>query len=189
MNLDALRDPDCLGLAGLTLVAREPFWDEGDLPFRLHGAGILRLEPDAGFSKRLLATSTDELAVMPDCKDAPGWLVPEGIVARWMALHVSNPRLDDVLLSHPLYTHLVKTDGQGRSRGGMGRLVQWLPGIPTHAHVAGPEFLEGDRAAPTVNRQRGKYATACADLVGKLREAFDLDEVELAFAFQADGER
>ncbi len=60
------------------------------------------------------------------------------------------------------------------------------PGIPTHAHVAGPEFLEGDRSAPTVNRQHAKDAAACEDLVAKMLNAFDLDEVELAFAFQVD---
>lgn len=186
MSLDALEADDCLGLAGIALVARKPFWDEDDLPFRLHGAGVVRVEPKAGFRKQLLATTKDELAVMPDCPDAPGWLVPEGIVARWMSLHVANERLDDLLLSHPLYTHLVKPDKAGHSRGGRARLVGWTPGVPTHAHIAGPEFLEGDRSAPTVNRQRAKYAAACEDLLAKLHEAFDLDEVELAFAFDVE---
>ena len=186
MSLDALRADDCLGLAGISLVAREPFWEEDDLPFRLHGAGVVRVEPRDGFRKQLLAATKDEALVMPDCPDAPGWLVPEGIVARWMSLHVANERLDDLLLSHPLYTHLVKPDPAGHSRGGRARLVQWTPGVPTHAHLAGPEFLQGDKSAPTVNRQRAKYAAACQDLLDKLGEAFDLDEVELAFAFDAD---
>lgn len=185
MTLAALREEGCLGLAGLTLVARAPFWDEDVLPFRLHGAGVLRLEPRAGFRKSLLAATKDELAVMPDCPDAPGWLVPDGIVARWMTTHVANERLDDLLLSHPLYTHLVKPDKEGRSRGGRAPLVQWTPGVPTHAHVKGPEFLQGDRSAPTVNRQRAKYAAACQDLLDRLHAAFDLDEVELSFAFEA----
>lgn len=186
MSLAALRDEGCIGLAGISLVAREPFWDEADLPFTLHGAGVVRLEPRAGLRKHLLAATKDELLVMPDCPDAPGWLVPEGIVARWMSLHVANERLDDLLLSHPLYTHLVKPDREGRSRGGRGRLVQWTPGVPTHAHLQGPEFLEGDKAAPTVNRQRAKYAAACEDLLARLHEAFDLDEVELSFAFESE---
>lgn len=185
MNLDALRDDTCLGLAGITLVARQPFWDEDDLPFVLHGTGIVRIEPRPGFRKQLLAASRDELAVMPDCPDAPGWLVPEGIVRRWMSLHVVHAGLDDLLLSHPLYQHLVKPDRAGRSRGGRGRLVQWTPGIPTHAHVAGPEFLEGDRSAPTVNRQRAKYAAACRGLLDELAAAFDLQEMEVSFAFEA----
>lgn len=184
MSLEALRSDDCLGLAGISLVAREPFWDEDDLPFLLHGAGVVRVEPRDGFRKQLLAATRDELLVMPDCPDAPGWMVPEGIVARWMGLHVANERLDDLLLSHPLYTHLVKPDKEGRSRGGRARLVSWMPGVPTHAHVAGPEFLEGDKSAPTVNRQRAKYAAACQDLLDRLQEAFDLDEVELSFAFE-----
>ncbi|MEK6975078.1 MAG: hypothetical protein AABY18_01895 [Candidatus Thermoplasmatota archaeon] len=186
MSLTALDNPDCLGLASMSLVAREPFWDEADLPFRLHGSGVLRIEPSEAFHKQLLAANRDELAVMPDCPDAPGWLVPEGIVARWMSLHLANARLDDLLLSHPLYTHLVKLDGRGRARGGRGRLVQWTPGVPTHAHIQGPEFLEGDRSAPTVNRQREKYRAACQDLLERLHEAFDLVEVELAFAFEAE---
>lgn len=186
MSLDALRADDCLGLAGISLVAREPFWDEDDLPFRMHGAGVVRVEPLDGFRKQLLAATKDELLVMPDCPDAPGWLVPEGIVARWMSLHVANERLDDLLLSHPLYTHRVKPDKEGHSRGGRSRLVQWTPGVPTHAHLVGPEFLRGDKSAPTVNRQRAKYAAACQDLVDKLHAAFPLDEVELAFAFDSD---
>lgn len=185
MTLAALREDGCLGLAGITLVARAPFWDEEDLPFRLHGAGVVRVEPRDGLRKSLLAATKDELAVMPDCPDAPGWLVPEGIVARWMSLHVANERLDDLLLSHPLYTHLVKPDKEGRSRGGRARLVQWTPGVPTHAHVKGPEFLEGDKSAPAVNRQRAKYAAACQDLLDRLHATFDLDEVELSFAFDA----
>lgn len=187
MTLDPLQRADCVGLGGITLVARDAFWDEDDLPFRMHGAGVVRVEPKAGFRKQLLAGTKDELLVMPDCPDAPGWLVPEGIVARWMGLHVANEQLDDLLLSHPLYTHLVKPDKQGHSRGGRARLVQWTPGVPTHAHIAGPEFLEGDKSAPTVNRQRGKYAAACQDLLDRLHEAFHLHEVELSFAFESDG--
>jgi hypothetical protein len=189
MRLAPLDDPYCLGLASMSLVSREPFWDEEDLPFRLHGAGVMRIVPEEAFHKQLLAATKDELAVMPDCPDAPGWLVPEGIVARWMSLHLANARLDDLLLSHPLYTHLVKPDRHGRSRGGRGRIVQWTPGVPTHAHVQGPEFLEGDRSAPTVNRQRAKYRAACIDLLEQLHEAFDLVEVELSFAFEADASR
>jgi hypothetical protein len=185
VSLAPLRDEDCVGLAGISLVAREPFWDEDDLPFKMHGAGVVRIEPKAGFRKQLLATTKDELLVMPDCPDAPGWMVPEGIVARWMSLHLVNARLDDLLLSHPVYTHLVKPDKAGHSRGGRRRLVQWTPGVPTHAHIMGPEFLEGDKSAPTVNRQRAKYAKACDDLVASLLQTFDLDEVELSFSFEA----
>lgn len=183
-ELAPLRDGHCLGLSAITLVARQPFWDEADLPFTLHGAGILRVEPQPAFAKHLLAGSADELAVMPDCPDAPGWLVPEGIVARWMALQVRNATLDDILLSHPLYTHLVQPDAKERSRGGRARLVHWTPGIPTQAHLTGPEFLPGNPQAPIVNRQRAKYAAACEDLVARLDKAFPLAEIELAFAFQ-----
>lgn len=184
MNLDALRDPTCLGLASIGLVAREPFWDEADLPFTLHGSGIVRLEPRPGFSKKLLAATPDELAVLADCPDAPGWLVPESLVARWMTRHVRNATLDDLLLAHPLYAHQVQPDAQGRSRGGRAPLVHWTPGVPTHASLVGPEFLPDDKAAPAVNRQRAKYAAACEDLLARLGKAFPLTEIELAFAFQ-----
>lgn len=185
MNLDALRAPTCLGLASIGLVAREPFWEEADLPFTLHGAGVVRIEPKAGFRKPLLATTRDELAVMPDCPDAPGWLVPEGIVARWMAHHVRNAALDDLLLTHPLYAHRVQPDGQGLSRGGRTPLAHWTPGVPTHASLVGPEFLPDDKAAPAVNRDRARYAAACADLLAALQKAFPLLEIELAFAHDA----
>lgn len=186
MNLDALRDPDCLGLASITLIARTPFWNDSDLPFTLHGAGILRIEPRPGFHKRLLAATTDELAVMPDCPDAPGWLVPEGIVARWMNQHITHAELEDLLLPHPLYQDLVRLDGAGHSRGGRMRLVQWTPGVPTHAHLVGPEFLPGDPSASAVNRQRAKYAAACARLLADLQGAFPLEEIELSFAFKSN---
>lgn len=185
MSLDALRDDDCLGLAGITLVSRSPFWDEADLPFTLHGAGILRIEPRPGFHKHLLAATRDELAVMPDCPDAPGWLVPAGIVARWMDQHVSHATLDDILLTRPVYQDLLRLDADGHSRGGRMRLVHWTPGVPTHAHLVGPEFLPHDRSASPVNRQRAKYAAACTELLADLQAAFPLDEVELAFAFKS----
>lgn len=185
MNLDALLHADCRGLAGITLVAREPFWSEADLPFAIHGAGVLRVEPRPGFRRVLLAGDQDELAVMPDCPDAPGWLVPQEIVSRWMTQHITNPRLDDILLAHPLYKHLVQLDAAGHARGGRWRLVQWTPGIPTHAHIRGPEFLPADRSAPTINRQRAKYANACAHLLDELQATFALEEIELAFAYQS----
>lgn len=182
-RLDALRDPACVGVSSISFISGQPFWRESDLPFVMHGTGIVRLEPKPGFHKSMLAATADELAVIADCKDAPGWLVPEGIVARWLASHIANETLDDVLLSHPLYTHLVKVDKQGHSRGGRGRLVHWTPGVPTQAHVVGPEFLPDDPTAPAVNRQRAKYAAACEDLLRQLDESFGAAEIELALAF------
>lgn len=177
---DLLASRRAHGVGSLTLVAREPFWDEGALPFTLHGGGsVLRLAPRPGFTKDLLASSFDERLLVVDCPDDEGWLVPGGLVAGWMARHVTCPELDDVLLAHPLYAHVTKVDGKGRSRAGRARLATWSPGVPTVAHLLEPPFLT-DRSAPAVNRSRAAYADAVVDLVARLREAFDLDEVEVS---------
>jgi hypothetical protein len=177
---DVLRRPDCDGAGTLHLVARKPFWDEDDLPFHLEGGGqVFRVVAQKGFKRTLLAASDDERRVIVDCPDAAGWLVPEGVIAGWMARHVSVPELDDLLLSHPLYEYLTHPDEQGRSRGGRGRLVGWTPGVATMATVAAPEFLPDDEDAPDVNRVRADYADAVVDLVRRLERAFSLAEIEV----------
>lgn len=179
-----LEDPACQGLGSLHLVAAELFWDEEDLPFVLHGGGpVVRLVPRAGFTKDLLASSLDERLLLVDCPDDDGWLVPSGLVAGWMARHVTCPPLDDVLLAHPLYAHATKVDAKGRSRMGRGRLAHWAPGTPTVASLAEPPFTPGDRQAPAVNRDRAAYAEAVADLLGQLAAAFPLLEVEVGGRF------
>lgn len=182
----ALRDRRCQGAGGLHLVAREPFWDEDDLPFALHGGGaVLRLVPARGFRRESLAASPDERATIVDCPDDEGWLVSASIVADWMARHVACAPLDDLLLSHPLYAHATKVDAKGRSRMGKGRLAFWTPGVPTVASLAEPPFTPQDKSAPAVNRTRAAYADAVVDLVGRLREAFDLLEVEVPLRYAA----
>jgi hypothetical protein len=174
-----LRNPLCQGCGPLHLVAREPFWDEADLPFLLEGGGtVCHLLPDDGFRKESLAASEDERLLVADCPDAPGWLAPQEVVASWMARNVTNPALDDLLLSHPLYEYLTQTDEEGHSRG-PAPLVQWVPGVPTLATVAAPEFLPSDRDAPEVNRDRAAYADAVLDLLRMLDERFDLVEAEV----------
>jgi hypothetical protein len=174
-----LRNGLCQGCGPLHLVAREPFWPEDSLPFLLEGGGtVCHLVPDAGFRKESLAGSEDERLLIADCPDAPGWLAPQEVVASWMSRNVSNAALDDLLLSHPLYEYLTQTDEEGHSRG-PAPLVQWMPGVPTLATVAAPEFLPGDPEAPEVNRDRAAYAEAVLDLLRKLDERFDLLEVEV----------
>lgn len=177
---DLMREPDCAGAGPIQLVARKPFWDEADLPFRFEGGGsICRIVPDRGFRKESLAGSEDERLLIVDCPDDEGWLVPEDVVADWMARNVTCEELDDLLLSHPLYEYLTQTDDEGHSRGGRGELVQWAPGIPTMANLYPPEFLPDDSEAPAVNRDRNTYAKAVVDLIHKLLVRFDIDEVEL----------
>lgn len=176
-----LASPHCQGAGSLQLVAREPFWAEEDLPFDLHGGGnVLRLVPQRGFSRDNLAGTVDERLLVVDCPDDAGWLVPSGMVAAWMARHVTCAPLEDVLLAHPLYAHVTKVDQQGRSRMGPGRLVHWAPGIPNVATLVEPPFLPDDPKAPPVNRRRAAYADAVVDLVAQLRERFDLVEVEVS---------
>lgn len=178
---DLLRHPASRGAGPIHLVARRPFWEESDLPFRLEGGGIVvRIVPERGFRKESLAGSEDERLLIVDCPDDEGWLVPEDIVADWMARNVTCEELDDLLLSHPLYEYLTAPDDEGNSRGGRGELVQWAPGLPTIANLAAPEFLPEDEEAPKVNRDRQAYADAVVDLVGTLLARFDVDEVELA---------
>lgn len=180
----SLRDPRCLGLAGIRLVSQEPLWSEDALPFEVLGAGnVLHLKPRAGFSADLLAGSADERLLVVECPDDEGWLVPEGLVAHWMARHVRNEALDDVLLSHPLYQYLVEPDEDGNSRGGMGLLVHWTPGIPTHAALLAPEHLPEDEDAPRVNRDVDLYARAVVDLLDRLHQALPILEVEAALAW------
>lgn len=174
-----LRNPLCQGCGPLHLVAVEPFWREDALPFLLEGGGtVCHLLPDAGFRKESLAASQDERLLIADCPDAPGWLAPQDVVAAWMARNVTNPALDDLLLAHPLYEYLTQTDEEGHSRG-PAPLVRWVPGVPTLATVAAPEFLPDDRGAPKVNRHRSAYAEAVLDLLRRLHERFDLLEVEV----------
>jgi hypothetical protein len=176
----AVADPRWAGFGPVHVVARRPFWDEDDLPFTLHGGGaVVRLEPARGFAKDLLAGSADERAVVADCPDAPGWLVPAGIVADWMDRHVSCPALDDLLLSHPLYSYATATDRRGSSRMGRGRLAHWSPGMPTLASLAAPDWLPDDPAAPLLHRDREAHADAVADLLEALDGAFGLLEAEV----------
>jgi len=175
-----LKHPACQGAGPLQLVARKPFWEEADLPFRFEGGGtVCRVVPERGFRKESLAGSEDERLLIVDCPDDEGWLVPEDVVADWMARNVTCEDLDDLLLSHPLYEYLTATDDEGHSRGGRGELVQWAPGLPTIASIYPPEFLPDDPDAPHVNRDRDAYAAAVVDLIAKLLARFDVDEVEL----------
>lgn len=177
---DAAADPRWAGFGALHVAARKPFWDEADLPFALHGGGaVVRLEPARGFTKDLLASSADERAVLADCPDAPGWLVPAGVVADWMGRHVSCPALDDLLLAHPLYSYATAPDREGRSRMGRGRLAHWSPGLPTLATLAAPEWLPDDAEAPKVHRDRKDHAAAVADLLDQIHAVFGLLEVEV----------
>lgn len=178
-----LNDPLCQGCGPIHLVAREPFWAEDQLPFLVEGGGtVCHLVPDTGFTKESLAASEDERLLIADCPDAPGWLAPQEVVAAWMARNVTNPLLDDLLLSHPLYEYLTQTDEDGHSRG-PAPLVQWMPGVPTLATVGAPEFLPSDPEAPKVNRDRDAYAKAVLDLLRALDERFDLLELEVALRF------
>lgn len=177
---ELLKHPLCQGAGPIQLVARKAFWEEGDLPFRFEGGGsVCRIVPDRGFPKESLAGSEDERLLIVDCPDDDGWLVPEDVVADWMARNVTCEELDDLLLSHPLYEYLTATDDEGHSRGGRGELVQWAPGIPTLANIYPPEFLPDDASAPKVNRDREAYAAAVVDLLVTLLGRFDVDEVEL----------
>lgn len=176
-----LRSSRCQGAGAIHLVAVEPFWDETALPFVLHGGGnVLRIVPRPGFQRESLAATLDERRLVVDCPDGDGWLVPAGVVAGWMARHVSVPELDDLLLAHPLYAHATKVDAKGHSRMGPGKLVHWAPGVPTVATLAEPPFTPGDARAPTVNRRRDAYADAVVHLLAQLRSRFDLVEVEVA---------
>lgn len=168
------------GFGPLGLVARRPFWDEEELPFTLHGGGsVVRLEPARGFTKDLLASSADERAVLVDCPDAPGWLVPVGVVAGWMDRHVSCPALDDLLLAHPLHSYATAPDRRGRSRMGRGRLAHWAPGMPTLATLAAPEWLPADSDAPRLHRDRAAHVEAVADLLDQVDAEFGLLEAEV----------
>src|SRR5204862_204046 len=91
--------------------------------------------------------------VLADLALLHGWFAPHATVAAWLARHVTCPALDDLLLSHPLYSHTTKLDGRGRSLMGAGRLAHWAPGLPTLASLAEPPFRPGDRQAPPVNRE------------------------------------
>ena len=180
----AIAHPLCQGLGPIQVVAREAWWDEEELPFIFEGGGtVAHLVPDPGFRKESLAGSEDERLLIVDCPDDEGWLVPEDVVADWMGRNVSNPDLDDILLSHPLYEYLTANDEEGLSRGGRGELVQWAPGIPNLASLYAPEFLPNDPEAPAVNRDRKAYAEAVRDLVAQLDRRFGVAEVELGLRF------
>ncbi|HET6398002.1 MAG TPA: hypothetical protein VFH47_00430, partial [Candidatus Thermoplasmatota archaeon] len=135
-----------------------------------------------GFLKESLAATEDERAVIVDCPDAPGWLVPFGVVRSWMARHVHHDELEDYIMSLPVYEHLLRIDEEGLSRGGRIPIVGWEPGIPTHAELLPPEFLPDDPTAPPVNRDRGAYREAVADLLEGLRR-FHVVEVEVTLAY------
>jgi hypothetical protein len=175
-----LRSPSSHGAGAIHVLGREPFWDEEALPFSIHGGGnVLRVVPQRGFRRDNLAGTRDERLLIVDCPDAEGWLAPSGIVAAWLSRHVRCAPLDDLLLAHPLYSHLTKVDAKGHSLMGLGRLTYWTPGMPAAATLAEPPFLPGDRNAPLVNRQRKAYADAVVSLMGQLKERFDLLEVEV----------
>jgi hypothetical protein len=178
---ELLASSACQGAGTITVIAKEPFWDEEALPFVLHGGGnAIRLVPQRGFRRDNLSGSHDERLLIVDCPDDEGWLVPSGVVSAWMNRHVSCAPLDDLLLAHPLYSYTTKVDAKGRSHMGKGRLAHWTPGAPTLATLAEPPFLPTDRGAPTVNRQHKAYADAVIDLIDELRSTFDVLEVEVA---------
>ncbi|MFA5945027.1 MAG: hypothetical protein WC876_11255 [Candidatus Thermoplasmatota archaeon] len=182
--VDAAKSPGWHGFGSIHLVTETPFWDEADLPFELFGGGaVVRLDPAQGFTKTSLAASHDELLLVLDCPDAPGWLVPTAIVADWMARNVVCAALDDVLLSNPLYSYATRVDRQGRSRIGATRLAQWAPGLPTVASLMAPEWLPRDADAPRVNRDRATHVAALQDLVQALDSEFGLLEVEVGSRF------
>lgn len=179
--------PSAQGSGVIHVVSRREFWDEADLPFTFHGGGsVCRIVPRPGFRKESMAASEDERALIVDCPDDEGWLVPEGIVGQWMARHVRVPALDDLLLSHRVYEYLTSPDDDGLSRGGEAELVQWTPGVPTVASIAAPEFLPTDPDAPRVNRSRAAYAAAVRDLVRQMERRFALSEVEVGVRFGRD---
>lgn len=179
-----LNHPLVQGTGAIQVVSRQDFWDEDGLPFHLEGGGtVCRVIPDRGFRKEALAGSEDERALIVDCPDDEGWLVPEDVLADWMARNVTVPALDDLLLSHRLYEYLTHPDDDGNSRGGKGELVQWAPGLPNLASIAAPEFLPNDPQAPRVNRDRRSYATAVKDLLRQLEERFELEEIEVGIRF------
>lgn len=177
----SLLHPRCQGTGPIQVVAAEPFYNEDELPFALaEGGSVVRVIPDPGFRKESLAGSADERLLIVDCPDDDGWLVPDDLIADWLARHVSNEALDDLLLSHPLYEYLTRPDDEGHSRiGARGELVQWAPGLPTIASLYAPEFLPDDEEAPSVNRDRGAYARAVVDLLVQLEARFDLEEIEV----------
>ncbi|MES2154892.1 MAG: hypothetical protein V4510_07125 [bacterium] len=179
-----LSHPLVQGAGTIQVVSRQQFWDEDGLPFRFEGGGsICHIVPDRGFRKEALAGSEDERLLIVDCPDDEGWLVPEDVVADWMARNVTVPALDDVLLSHRLYEYLTHPDDEGLSRGGKGDLVQWAPGLPHLASIAAPEFLPNDPEAPRVNRDRRTYAAAVKDLLRQLERRFELEEIEVGVRF------
>ncbi len=183
-----LRDANCVGAGSIRLVAAEPFWDEADLPFAVHGGGAaLRVVPKPGFRRESLASTLDEALLVVPCPDAPGWLAPSDLVADWMARFLRNEELDDLLLAHPLYEHLTHNDPEGRSRGGRAVLAHWSIGVPTVVVLAPPEFLPDDPDAPAVNRIRADYADAVGDLLEQLATTFPLLEAEVAVRLVAPG--
>lgn len=177
----ALLHPRCQGTGPIQVVASAPFYDEDELPFALgEGGAVLHILPDPGFRKESLAGSADERLLIVDCPDDEGWLVPDDIIADWLARNVANDALDDLLLSHPLYEYLTRPDDDGHSRiGARGELVQWAPGLPTIASIYAPEFLPDDDEAPLVNRDRAAYAHAVVDLLEQLEARFQLEEIEV----------
>lgn len=177
-----LRRPPWQGTGPIQLVAAEPFYDEEDLPFAFWSLGaVCRLVPDPGFPKESLVATEEEQLLVIDDPEEEGWLCPEETVAHWLGRNVSNPTLEDILLSHPLYEYLTALDEDGHSRGGhRGDLVQWSPGAPTVASIYPPEFLPNDADAPPVNRDRDAYADGVMDLLEQLEAAFELLEVEVA---------
>lgn len=181
---EAAKSPGWHGFGTIHIVSKSPFWDAEDLPFDLHGGGaVVRLEPAEGFTKKSLAASHDELLLVLDCPDAPGWLAPSAIVADWMSRNVACAALDDLLLSNPLYSYATKVDGRGRSRMGSGRLAHWAPGVPTVAALMAPEWLPRDADAPKVNRDRGAHVAALQHLVTALDDEFGLLEIEVGSRF------
>jgi hypothetical protein len=181
-----LRHPHCDGVGSLQVVATRALWDEAALPFGFFGGGVTcRIVPSKAFPKDALAASPDERLLVVDCPDAPGWLVPQEIVAEWMSRHVANPDLDDLLLGHPLYEHLTRLDDRGHSRSGRTPMVHWTPGVPTVARLRAPEFLPDDPEAPAINRTRAAYAAGVTDLLRRLEKQLGVESIEIGLLFQS----
>ncbi len=177
-RLQPLLHPDCMGIGSIQILAQEPWYDEEDLPFTIHGAGILRLEPVPGFTPESLAGSPDEARVIAPCPDAPGWLVPEDIVAGFLGRTITVPDLEDLLLSHPLYQ-----EDDGEPTPGHG-LLQWLPGVPELVSIHSP-ILGDDPSLPAANRDKEAYLAGLAEILDAIEGLADPLEISIAFRYWA----
>ncbi len=180
-----LQRSDCTGAASIRILAPEPFWDEDVLPFEVHGSPpIFRVVPRKGLRRESLAHDPDALLMIQDCPDAPGWLVPDNIIAWWLDRHVESPHVEDILLSHALFEHATHPDEQGYSpTGPRGSLIHWTPGLPHVLHIALPDPRPREPDAPAILRDPTQYSAAVTDLVDKLIEAIHPLEIELGLRF------